>query len=243
MTTIAMIPGRIGSQRLAMKNLALLGGRPLMSYAIDAAKAAGVFARIIVNGDHDVFSALAREHGVEWYRRPDHLGSSTATSDQVVYDFMRAHPADAVAWVNPASPLQPGEEIRAVVEHFHAKQLDSLITVEKRSVHGLVNGRPVNFSPEEPFARTQDLTPVELFVYSVMMWRTATFRRAFEEKGYALLSGTFGVYPVSKATAVLIKTPEDLQLAEALLQAGRKPGMTGIRYDERAPQLARQVGG
>lgn len=235
MTTIAMIPGRIGSTRLKMKNLALLGGRPLMSYAIEAAKASGMFDRIIVNADHESFEAIASQYGAECYLRPAALGSSETRSDEVVYDFMKRHPADAVAWVNPTSPLQTGEEIRAVVEHFHAKRLDSLITVEERSVHGLVNGRPVNFSPEEPFARTQDLTPVELFVYSVMMWRTATFRRAFEEKGYALLSGAFGVYPVSKAAAVLIKTPEDLQLAEALLQAGRKPGMTGIRYDERAP--------
>ena len=51
MAVIAMIPGRIGSTRLPMKNLALLGGRPLLSYAVRAAKAAGVFDRIIVNGD------------------------------------------------------------------------------------------------------------------------------------------------------------------------------------------------
>lgn len=237
MTTIAMVPGRIGSTRLKMKNLALLGGRPLMAYAIEAAKASGVFDRIIVNADHEVFEKIAVQHGAEFYLRPAALGSSTMKSDEVVYDFMSAHPADVVAWVNPTSPLQTGEEVRAVVEHFHARQLDSLITVREERVHGLVQDRPVNFDPETPFAQTQDLPPVQLFVYSVMMWRTATFRRAFEATGHALMSGAFGVFPVSKRSAVLIKTQEDLQIAEALLRA--QPA--SVRYDERAPVPARQA--
>ena len=239
--TIAMIPGRIGSTRLKMKNLALLGGKPLMSYAIEAAAAAGVFDRIIVNGDHEAFAAIAKEHGVEFYLRPAELGSSETRSDAVVYDFMRTHPAEVVAWVNPASPLQTGAEIRAVVEHFHAQRLDSLITVEEKFVHGLVNGQPVNFSPEEPFARTQDLIPVQLFVYSVMMWRTTMFMRTFEEKRYALLSGKFGVFPVSKPTAILIKTPEDLQIADALLRAQCAEGGVPIRYDVHAPNTVKQT--
>ncbi len=241
MTTIAMIPGRIGSTRLKMKNLALLGGRPLMSYAIEAAKASGVFDRIIVNADHEAFESLAAQYGVDYYLRPTALGSSETRSDEVVYDFMKRYPADAVAWVNPTSPLQTGEEIRVVVQHFHTQQLDSLITVEERFVHGLVNDRPVNFAQDAPFARTQDLAPVQLFVYSVMMWRTATFCRAFQDNGYALLSGRFGVYPVSKATTVLIKTPEDLQMAEALLQAKCGQGPATVRYDSRAPHPAERT--
>lgn len=240
MRIIAMIPGRIGSERLKMKNLALLDGRPLMSYAIEAAKAAKAFDRIIVNADHEAFESLAAQYGAEFYRRPVALGSSDTRSDEVVYDFMHRHPADAVAWVNPTSPLQTGEEIRAVVEHFQTQQLDSLITVEERYVHGLVNGRPVNFVLAEPFARTQDLAPVQLFVYSVMLWRTTTFCRAFEARGFALLSGKFGVYPVSKATAVLVKTPDDLQIAGALLQARRERMSAEVRYDARAPQVVRE---
>jgi len=236
MTTIAMIPARIGSTRLKMKNLALLGGRPLLSYAIEAARASGVFDRIIVNADHDVFEPIAAQYGAECYLRPAALGSATTKSDEVVYDFLRAHPVDVVAWVNPTSPLQTGEDIRAVVAHFHAQQLDSLITVKAERLHGLVAGKPVNFTLDGPFAQTQDLMPVELFVYSVMMWRAATFLRAFEARGYALLSGKFGVFPTSKRAAVLIKTPEDLQLAEALLQS---QGEEAVHYDSRARGLVK----
>jgi len=231
--TIAMIPGRIGSTRLKMKNLALLGGKPLMSYAIEAAAAAGVFDRIIVNGDHGIFAELAAQYGAEFYLRPAELGSSTTKSDSVVYDFMRAHPAEAVAWVNPTSPFQTGDEIRAVVDDFRSRQLDSLITVREERVHGLVDSKPINFNPDGAFAQTQDLSPVQLFVYSVMMWRTATFMSAFERQGYALLAGKVGYFPVSRLTGVLIKTPEDLQFAEALLKALRRPREAAVQYDRR----------
>ena len=240
MRTIAMIPGRIGSTRLKMKNLALLGGRPLMSYAIEAAKAAGVFERVIVNGDHEIFEAVASEYGAEFYLRPAALGSSTTKSDSVVYDFLVKHPADVVAWVNPTSPLQTGEEIRSVVDYFHAHELDSLITVKEERVHGLVQGEPVNFDPDGPFARTQDLPPVQLFVYSVMMWRTATFKDAFEHRGYALLSGRVGYYPVSKLSAMIVKTQEDLHVAEALLQANTHRA-AAVRYDSSAQALEKHL--
>lgn len=241
MKMIAMVPGRIGSERLKMKNLALLDGRPLMSYAIEAAKAACVFERVIVNGDHEIFESIARQYGAEFYLRPKTLGSSATTSDQVVYDFLRRHPADAVAWVNPTSPLQTGEEVRAAVQHFIEHRLDSLITVKEERVHGLVNGRPVNFDPETPFAKTQDLPPVQLFVYSVMVWRPKTFMQAFERQGYALLSGKIGYFPVSKRSAMIIKTPDDLQLVEAVLQGDELLARAGLstQYDPRAEIVAK----
>ena len=45
----AMIPARFGSTRLKMKNLALIAGKPMISYAITAAKEAGVFNKIFIN--------------------------------------------------------------------------------------------------------------------------------------------------------------------------------------------------
>ena len=155
MNVIAMIPARMGSERLKMKNLAMLNGRPLISYAIDAAKSSGVFSRVVVNSDGDIFQRIAQRYGVDFYHRAAGLGSSDTRSDEVVYDFMLKYSCDAVAWVNPISPLQTAEEIRKVVEHFIEKRLDSLITVEdqpvplcfRREAHQLQSGRFVRQDP------------------------------------------------------------------------------------------------
>jgi hypothetical protein len=74
-----------------------------------------------------------------------------------------------------------------------------------------------------------------------MMWRTQTFQQAFERQGYALLSGTVGYVPVSKRSALIIKTPEDLQFADALLKASSLRTGEAIRYDERARHVMEHV--
>lgn len=231
MNVVAMIPGRMGSERLPIKNLALIDGRPLISYAIEAAIESGVFDRVVVNSDGQAFGEVAQRYGAEFYLRPPALGSSETRSDEVVYDFMQKHPSDIVAWVNPTSPLQTGEEVRDVINHFIQQQLDSLITVKNEPVHCVFDGKPLNFTPEGLFAKTQDLTPVQSFVYSVMMWRTQTFMEEYEDKGYALLSGKLGFYPVSKQSAVIIKTDEDLMIAESILKATRQGPSYQVVYD------------
>ena len=214
-----MIPARIGSTRLPMKNLALLDGRPLIVHVIEAARDAGVFDRIVLNSDSEIFRTIAQRCDVEFYGRPAALGSSTTQSDDVVLDFMEKHSAQVVAWVNPISPLQTGREIRGVVRHFLEQNLDSLITVLDEHVHCVFEGAPVNFQIDEKFTQTQDLVPVERFVYSVMMWKTDNFVTKMGQQDHAFLSGRVGYYRVSKLSSIIIKTEEDLRMANALLAA------------------------
>ncbi len=236
---VAMIPARIGSTRLPMKNLALIDGKPLIYYAIQAAKESGVFDRIVVNGDHEVFDEIASRYGVEFYLRPKELGSSSTKSDAVVYDFIEKHPCEFVAWVNPTSPLQTGAEVRDVVNYFLEKDLDSLITVNEFQVHANFSGKPLNYNPDELFAQTQDLVPVELFVYSVMMWRSAEFVKEYREKGYAFFLGKVGFYPVSRLAGIIIKREEDLRLADFIMRSLQAPGQQGLQYDPLAEGVSR----
>ena len=216
---IAMIPARIGSTRLKMKNLALLNGKPLIAYSILAAKQAGVFDRIVLNSDSHIFKSIADRYGVKFYERPEHLGGSKTKSDDVVLDFMQNNTSEVVVWVNSISPLQTGDEIRRVVEFFQKEKLDSLITVKEEQVHCVYQGKPVNFEESGKFAQTQDLEPVQPFVYSVMMWRAKSFFEAMKLQGHALLSGKVGYYPVNKWSSIIIKTDHDLKLASYALRA------------------------
>lgn len=231
MNVVAMVPARVGSERLKMKNLAMLNGRPLISYAIEAAKASGVFNRVVLNSDGVMFQEVADRYGIDFYLRPAPLGSSETKSDEVVYDFMQNFPSDIVAWVNPISPLQTGEEVRDVIEYFIRGGLDSLVTVGDQQVHCVYQGSPLNFKVDEIFAKTQDLVPVQAFVYSVMMWRTSTFMETYPQQGHALLSGKLGYYPVSKRSAIIIKTDEDLMMAESLLKAAEGAAGFQVQYD------------
>ena len=133
-----MIPARIGSQRLKMKNLALLNNKPLIYYALNAAKKTKIFDKIILNSDHKIFKKIAKRYKVDFYLRPKKFGTSKSKSDEVVYDFLQKFPKqDILVWVNPIAPLQKYEEIRKVVNYFKRKKIDSLITTSYNQVHSI----------------------------------------------------------------------------------------------------------
>lgn len=228
---IAMIPARMGSTRLAMKNLALINGKPMVYYAIAAALNSGVFDRVVVNSESPVFAEIASRYGAGFYQRPEKLGGSTIKSDDVVFDFMENNPCDITAWVNSTSPLQTADEVGRIVNFFLREKLDSLITVREEQVHCLHGGKPLNFSEEGLFAQTQDLVPVQRFVYSVMMWRNKPFMKDYEKQGYAFFCGKTGYYPVSRESALIVKTEEDLKMIHFLLAGRGQEKDFSLQYD------------
>lgn len=229
---VAMVPAKIGSRRLAMKNLALINGEPLVYYAIKAAKESDIFDRIVVNAEDALFSEIARRYHVDFYKRPKRLVGPTTKTDVVVYDFLKKNICDIVAWVSPIAPFQTGEQVKNIVEFFIKKRLDSLITVKNEQVHCIYKDKPINFEAKGLFARTQELTPVQPFVYSTMMWRRDVFVRMFEKKGHAILCGKTGFYPVSKLSAAIIKKKEDLMLADYLMRQATRNKKYRVNYDK-----------
>lgn len=82
MINVAIIPARGGSQRIPKKNIIALEGKPIIAYSIHAAKATGLFDRIIVSTDDDEIAKVAREYGAETpFTRPaslaDHFTGTT----------------------------------------------------------------------------------------------------------------------------------------------------------------------
>ena len=228
---IAMIPARIGSTRLKMKNLALINGEPLIYYSIIAAKESKIFDRIILNSDSDIFKEIANRYDVEFYKRPFHLGGNKTKSDDVVYDFLKHNSTEIVVWVNPISPLQTAKQIKEIVHYFNENKLDSLITVKDEQVHCIYKNEAVNYKLNGKFAQTQELTPVKPFVYSIMMWRTDPFLFAMREKGSAFFTGNIGYYTVDKYSSMIVKTAEDLIFAENILRTRSEKTKT-IKYDD-----------
>jgi CMP-N-acetylneuraminic acid synthetase len=218
MRIIGEIPARGGSTRIPRKNLRPLDGKPLMTYAITAAKRASTLHDLYVNSDSDEIGALAQTHGVKYYKRPAELGTDTATQDEFNYDFIKAVKPDVLVMVNPASPLIDGLDIDAMVKRLIEQDLDTLIPVKEEYLHAIYQGAPVNFEMKSRLARTQDLPPIQLCVWSICVWRARTFIKQYEEHGHAAFSGDVGFYPLSHFKAIKISTEEDFLLAELLMR-------------------------
>ncbi|MFA6238882.1 MAG: hypothetical protein WC635_16210 [Bacteriovorax sp.] len=232
---VAMIPARMGSTRFKKKNLALINGKPMIYYAVEAAKKAEIFDRIVINSEDEAFDNVAKRYGVDFYLREFELGNSQAKSDDVVANFMQNNSCTHTAWVNSVSPLQSGEEIKNIVQHFLNENLDSLITTIEEKVHCLYDGKPLNFSFDDQFAQTQDLKPIERFVYSVMMWKNNSFLKDYKDRGVAMMCGKFGTYNVDKLSGIIVKTQRDFEICQLILENAER-GEFSLKYDTEAKE-------
>jgi len=215
MTNVAMIPARMGSQRLRQKNLQPLAGTPLIVHAIRKCLAAGVFDEVWVNSEHPDFGAIAVAEGVNFHLRPEHLGNNQATSEQFVTEFLDTHVCERVFQVHSIAPLLSTEEVRAFVEAMIADDADAFFSVVDEPLECLYRGEPVNFTFAEK-TNSQDLTPVRRIVWSITGWRRSTFLAAAHAGRCATYAGKIGLFSVDRVSGHVIKTPQDLVIAESL---------------------------
>ncbi len=211
-----MIPARMGSQRLKQKNLRELGGVPLIVRAIRKCRDAGVFDEIWVNSEHPAFGDIASKEGVQFHQRPEALGNHQATSEQFVGEFLQNHECDFLFQVHSIAPLLSVEDVRHFVQTMRGNQYDCLLSYEAIQIECAHEGRPINFTFAQK-TNSQDLKPIQRITWSITGWRRSTYLEAVANGQCATYAGHVGFHAVDHFAAHVIKTEEDLQLAEAFL--------------------------
>ena len=213
---LAMIPARMGSQRLKQKNLRELGGVSLIVRAIRKCKAAGIFDGIWVNSEHPAFGEMAAEEGVDFHQRPAELANNVATSEQFIYEFLKKHPCERVFQVHSIAPLLTADEVKGFVAAMIEGNYDSMLCCTHEQIECAYRDQPVNFTFSEK-TNSQELDPIQRITWSITGWRAASYLAAAEAGKTATYAGRVGFYPVDRMAGHIIKTEEDLQIAEALL--------------------------
>lgn len=212
----AMIPARLGSKRVVKKNIRFLCGKPMMRYAIDAAKASGCFTDIWVNSESGLIGELALASGVAFHRRPDDLALDEATNQDFTYEFLLAHPCDYVVMVNPTSPLLTSDTIRRFCGYVGDGKFDTVLSVLEERAECFFSGNPVNFTTRKK-TNSQDLEPVEKVVWALTAWRREHFLAVAKSGGCSVFSGRLGRFAIPLKEACDIDTHEEWDLAESLL--------------------------
>ncbi len=126
MEVLCVIPARRGSKRFPGKHQHPLLGRPLISYCIEAAKAARRITRVIVSSDDPEVLAIGEQLGVETRVRPDEHATDTASLDDALRHLVRTLEAEegyrpeVVMLPQGNIPVRKEGQFDAVVERFEA---------------------------------------------------------------------------------------------------------------------------
>jgi YrbI family 3-deoxy-D-manno-octulosonate 8-phosphate phosphatase len=139
---LAVIPARGGSKGVPAKNLAPVGGVPLVVRAVRECLAARLVTDVVVSTDDRAIAAAAREAGAEVVLRPAAIAGDTATSEAAVLHAMDAHEAlhgaavDVVLLVQCTSPFLVREDVDGVAGAVAEDGADTAVTVAP--FHGFV---------------------------------------------------------------------------------------------------------
>ena len=141
-TVLAVIPARGGSKGVPGKNVATVGGVPLVTRAVRACVRARRVTQVVVSTDDAAIAAVARSAGAEVVLRPAGLAGDTAGSESAVLHAMDAHRArtgavaDVVLLVQCTSPFVTGDDLDRVTAAVIEEGADTALTVAP--FHGFV---------------------------------------------------------------------------------------------------------
>ena len=138
---LGLVTARGGSKGVPRKNLAPVGGKPLLSWTIEAARQSRRLDRVLLSTDDPEIAAVGRGAGADVpFLRPPELagdGASTAAVVRHALDWTAANgdaEPDYVVILQPTSPFRTADDIDAAVDLALAR--DAAVVVSVSPMHG-----------------------------------------------------------------------------------------------------------
>lgn len=221
MTVLAVITARGGSKRIPRKNIRPFMGRPMISYAIDAALKCQQFTEVIVSTEDREIADIARQYGASVpFMRSEHTATDVATTADVLREVHEEYVKlgktfDVIACIYPCVPFLTHGILAKAFVAFETSQANALMPVSrfscpiqralKKNADGFIEYR----EPENALRRTQDLEPMYHDTGMFYFVKTESFLRY----GNIIVPGTMA-FEMKENAIQDIDTMEDWKLAE-----------------------------
>lgn len=224
MQPIVVIPARGGSKGVPGKNIKELGGKPLIHYTIEAARAVFKDENIIVSTDDEEIREVAEATGLKVpFLRPKELATDEATTYDVLlhtlaYCEQNNYFPDTLILLQPTSPFRTDMHIREALDLYN-DDLDMVVSVkETRSnpYYVLFEENEEGFlrkSKDGNFSRRQDVPKVWEFNGAIYIINTNSLQKTTLSNFNKVLK-----YPMSENSSIDIDDEMDLLRASYCLK-------------------------
>ncbi|MBD5509458.1 MAG: pseudaminic acid cytidylyltransferase [Lachnospiraceae bacterium] len=228
MNAIAIITARGGSKRIPGKNVKEFMGKPMLTYAIEAALEAGIFREVMVSTDDEGIARIAREAGaVVPFMRSEATSGDFATTDDVLMEVLETYEKrgelfDYMACIYPTAPFVTAGKLQEAMSLLIEKDASGVMPVVRFSFppqRGMAirEGKLAYCYPENAMKRSQDLEPMyhdsgQFYCYHVTRYRAC---RGDLPDGYLPI-----IVPETEVQD--IDNPSDWELAEIKYRMMRK---------------------
>lgn len=221
-TVLAVIAARGGSKGLPGKNVADLGGRPVIAWSVAAGQTSRYIDRLILSSDDPEIIAAARNVGCEVpFRRPARFATDRADIYGVLFhalDFCDQS-FDYVVLLQASSPLRTTADIDACIELCYKSEAPAVVSmcIATKPPHWMYTLNRKNqlcpiFKSARKSERRQALPAAYLPNGAVYVARTKWLR-----KHRNFVSAGTRAYVMPAERSIDIDTPLDLLLARAII--------------------------
>lgn len=224
--TLCVIPARGGSKGVPRKNLADVGGKPLIIWTIEQALAVPGLD-VLVSTDDAEIAEVSRAAGarVPWLR-PAELAQDTTPTEPVVRHAVeevtrdRGRP-DVVMLLQATSPVRHDGTLTRALAEFGTTQVDSMVGVVEQAPFIWRAGDPPTAAYDVVARpRRQDLTPdARRYRETGSLYVSRT--RVYEEYDNRL-GGRIGLFVMAEDEGIDIDTEVDIALASARLRGSSR---------------------
>lgn len=210
MKTVAFVPIRLNSKRVAGKNLKMLGDKPLLLYILDTL--------VQVKRIDEVYVYCSREEiinylpdGVKFLKRPEFLDRDETLGKEIYEEFTKTVDADVYILAHTTSPFMKIQTVENALSKILDEDYDSAFSAEKIQTFVWYKGKTLNYDLKD-IPRTQTIDPIfvetsAFFMFKRDIWKVHKQRIGF--KPY--------IAEVDKIEGVDIDWPEDFAFAEKIL--------------------------
>lgn len=222
---IAVIPARGGSKRIPRKNIKEFYGKPVIAWAIDAAKKSNLFDHVIVSTDDREIADIASIYGAEIpFMRPENLSDDLTATVPVISHAINS--CLELGWmiehaccIYPCTPFLDIDDLITGFNLLQEREVDFVYPVceyvhpIQRAMRLLTTGEMQFFNPQFELTRTQDLE-VAYHDAGQFYWGTSSAWLAHKN----MHSMGLGM-PIPNWRVVDIDSPDDWIRAERLYKA------------------------
>lgn len=168
MSAIAIITARGGSKRIPGKNKKDFLGKPIISYAVEAALTSGLFEEVMVSTDDEEIAQIARDAGAKVpFMRSSATANDFATTDDVLMEVLTEYKKcgrtfDYMACIYPTAPFVTAGKLQEAFRVLVQEDASGVMPVVPFSFppqRGMAvrDGRLEYCYPENAAKRSQDL--------------------------------------------------------------------------------------
>lgn len=214
MKVAAFTPSRLNSQRVPQKNIRLLGGLPLVNYAMRAmSKVPLIGETVLFASEPSICGYIEDGINYRYLQRPSSLDTQVAKVQDLIGEFLKAHDAAVVVMFHLTSPFLRPATIADCVEKVVSGAFDSAFTAFEVNAKCWFDGAPLNHDVNDPLERVTGAVVVEHSLY--------VFKREVFEKTGQRISQRPYVKVIDHFEGHDIDTAEDFRIAELILSTGK----------------------